>query len=130
MDAAFQLQGPSPPIDVIVSKRVVGASTATLGSGDLPTFNFEVKLTAAAGTTVPNPTLIDTMSPAGLAIQGTIGASNGEHFGGAVALVQAKTPTHYCLAVVNEMPNPGVLNSPAVRSLRSATATHHSVLRF
>jgi hypothetical protein len=74
----FGLISVPPAIDVIVSKRVVGASTATLGTGDLPTFNFEVKLRAAAGTTVTNPVLVDTISPAGLAIQGTIGASNGK----------------------------------------------------
>jgi hypothetical protein len=70
------LQNP-PPVDVIVTKRVVNSNTATLGSGDLPTFNFEIKLTAEAGTTVTNPVLVDTMS-AGLQIQGAIGASNGE----------------------------------------------------
>jgi hypothetical protein len=71
------LQNP-PPVDVIVTKRVVNSNTATLGSGDLPTFNFEIKLTAAAGTTVTTPVLVDTMS-AGLQIQGAIGASNGEN---------------------------------------------------
>ncbi|WIA44534.1 hypothetical protein OEZ86_007268 [Tetradesmus obliquus] len=64
------------PVDVVVAKRVVGSSNATLGSGDPPTFTFEVKLRAATGTAVPNPTLTDTMS-AGLQIQGDISASNG-----------------------------------------------------
>ncbi|KAF6251455.1 hypothetical protein COO60DRAFT_616969 [Scenedesmus sp. NREL 46B-D3] len=64
------------PTDVIVAKTVVSSSTAVLGIGDQPTFSFVVRLTAAAGTIVRNPVLLDTMSD-GLVFQGQIGASHG-----------------------------------------------------
>lgn len=62
-------------IDVIVTKTVNRIS-AVKGQGDNPTFDFTVTLTAASGSVVVNPNLIDTFS-SGLAMLGVF-QSNGK----------------------------------------------------
>jgi hypothetical protein len=58
-------------IDVIVTKTV-NRNFAVLGQGDQPTFDFTITLTAAAGSQVLSPSVIDSMSPDGLEIQGAV----------------------------------------------------------
>lgn len=58
-------------IDVIVTKTVNRVS-AVIGQGDNPTFDFTVTLTAAAGSVVVNPTVIDSISSTGLELLGAV----------------------------------------------------------
>ncbi|WIA41522.1 hypothetical protein OEZ86_008892 [Tetradesmus obliquus] len=62
---------PADVIDVIVTKTVNRVS-AVIGQGDNPTFDFTVTLTAAAGSVVVNPTVIDSISSTGLELLGAV----------------------------------------------------------